>query len=124
VTAYSDTWTSCPWGCFLAQVTKVVAVESVGAGSVPASAWPWAWPSVMGFAACALLLALQKPLWLLLADASPRAFGGRESTSTCASQGLPPQLLVMCTSGILQGFKVCPCTTVPQYCRYCDTTVL
>ena len=88
-----------------AKVTKVVAVGAwaqVGARIRLALGMAL----VMGLAACALLLALQKPLWLLLADASPLVLSVAEVYFYLRILGVPPQLLVMCTSGILQGYKV------------------
>lgn len=88
-----------------AKVTKVVAVGAwaqVGARIRLALGMAL----VMGLAACALLMALQKPLWLLLADASPLVLSVAEVYFYLRVLGVPPQLLVMCTSGILQGYKV------------------
>ncbi|CAI7832793.1 unnamed protein product [Closterium sp. NIES-53] len=86
------------------QVTKVVAVGAwaqVGARIRLALGMAL----VMGIVAVGLLLALQQPLWLLLAD-TPKVLPFARSYFYLRVIGVPPQLLVMCTSGILQGYKV------------------
>ncbi|CAI5472315.1 unnamed protein product [Closterium sp. Yama58-4] len=84
-------------------VTKVVAVGAwaqVGARIRLALGMAL----VMGMVAVGLLLALQQPLWLLLAD-TPKVLPYARSYFYLRVIGVPPQLLVMCTSGILQGYK-------------------
>ncbi|CAI5929949.1 unnamed protein product [Closterium sp. NIES-65] len=86
-----------------AKVTKVVAVGAwaqVGARIRLALGMAL----VMGMVAVGLLLALQQPLWLLLAD-TPKVLPYARSYFYLRVIGVPPQLLVMCTSGILQGYK-------------------
>ncbi|CAI7764001.1 unnamed protein product [Closterium sp. NIES-54] len=86
-----------------AKVTKVVAVGAwaqVGARIRLALGMAL----VMGIVAVGLLLALQQPLWLLLAD-TPKVLPFARSYFYLRVIGVPPQLLVMCTSGILQGYK-------------------
>lgn len=88
-----------------AKVTKVVAVGAWGqVGSRIRLALGMA--LVMGLAACGLLLALQRPLWQLLDSSSPLVLSVAEAYFYLRVAGVPPQLLVMCTSGILQGYKV------------------
>lgn len=98
------------------QVTKVVAVGAwAQVGSRIRLALGMA--LVMGMAACGLLLALQRPLWLLLDASSPLVLSVAEVYFYLRVAGVPPQLLVMCTSGILQGYKVWSSRILRTRCR-------
>ncbi|CAI5459317.1 unnamed protein product [Closterium sp. Yama58-4] len=88
----------------LLQVTKVVAVGAwaqVGVRIRLAFAMALATSAV----AVALLLSSQGLLWALLRD-SPSVLQYAKSYFYLRVMGVPPQLLVMCTSGVLQGYKV------------------
>ncbi|GJP81135.1 hypothetical protein CLOP_g11314 [Closterium sp. NIES-67] len=98
-----------------AKVTKVVAVGAwtqVGARIRLALGMAL----VMGVVAVGLLLAVQQPLWLLLAD-TPKVLPLAKSYFYLRVVGVPPQLLVMCTSGILQGYKRVNLVACLQGCR-------
>ncbi|CAI5529529.1 unnamed protein product [Closterium sp. Naga37s-1] len=86
-----------------AKVTKVVAVGAwaqVGVRIRLAFAMALATSAV----AVALLLCSQGLLWALLND-SPSVLQYAKSYFYLRVMGVPPQLLVMCTSGVLQGYK-------------------
>ncbi|CAI7772382.1 unnamed protein product, partial [Closterium sp. NIES-54] len=86
-----------------AKVTKVVAVGAwaqVGMRIRLAFAMALATSAV----AVALLLCSQGLLWALLND-SPSVLQYAKSYFYLRVMGVPPQLLVMCTSGVLQGYK-------------------
>ncbi|CAI5967868.1 unnamed protein product [Closterium sp. NIES-65] len=86
-----------------AKVTKVVAVGAwaqVGVRIRLALAMALATSAL----AVALLLSSQGLLWALLSD-SPSVLQYAKSYFYLRVMGVPPQLLVMCTSGVLQGYK-------------------
>ncbi|GJP30544.1 hypothetical protein CLOM_g3798 [Closterium sp. NIES-68] len=86
-----------------AKVTKVVAVggwTQVGARIRLALAMALA----TGAVAVALLLSAQGLLWTMLSH-SPSVLQYAKSYFYLRVMGVPPQLLVMCTSGVLQGYK-------------------
>ncbi|CAI5994526.1 unnamed protein product [Closterium sp. NIES-64] len=86
-----------------AKVTKVVAVGAwaqVGVRIRLALAMALATSAL----AVALLLSSQGLLWALLSD-SPSVLQYAKSYFYLRVMGVPPQLLVMCTSGVLQGYR-------------------
>ncbi|CAI5529749.1 unnamed protein product [Closterium sp. Naga37s-1] len=86
-----------------AKVTKVVAVGAWAQVGVRIHL-AFAMALTTSALAVALLLSSQGLLWALLSD-SPSVLQYAKSYFYLRVMGVPPQLLLMCTSGVLQGYK-------------------
>lgn len=60
----------------------------------------------MGIVAALFLLLLRGPIFFLL-EASPEDLSLANEYFNLRVLGVPAQLLAMCTTGVLQGYKVC-----------------